>query len=174
MKWRRFGQVEKKEEEGARNPATTIMKKVTDEDAGSTNNGHNSKGAAARPPIGEGDCPTFLSPPVRHQSRRRSGEDFVGRSKWKKKRKGGIFGFALQPPQQRWRRGHRRHRQWPQQQESGGAALERPSGHNRLQILYHNIYTRRRGPAHLPLTTGEMPEEERKGLKAMGSRWATV
>jgi len=50
MKWRRFGQVEKKEEEGARNPATTIMKKVTDEDTGSTNNGHNSKGAAARPP----------------------------------------------------------------------------------------------------------------------------
>jgi hypothetical protein len=30
------------------------MKKVTDEDAGSTNNGHNSKGAAAWPPIGEG------------------------------------------------------------------------------------------------------------------------
>ena len=50
MKWRRFGQVEKKEEEGARNLATTIMKKVTDEDARSTNNGHNSKGAAARPP----------------------------------------------------------------------------------------------------------------------------
>jgi len=70
MKWRRFGQVEKKEEEGARNPATTIMKKVTDEDAGSTNNGHKSKGAAAWPPIGEGDCPTFLSPPVRHQRRR--------------------------------------------------------------------------------------------------------
>jgi len=99
MKWRRFGQVEKKEEEGARNPATTIMKKVTDEDAGSTNNGHNSKGAAAWPPIGEGDCPTFLSPPGRHQRRRQSGENFVGRSKWKKKRKGGIFGFALQPPQ---------------------------------------------------------------------------
>ena len=87
VRWR------KEEEEGARNPATTIMKKVTDEDAGSTNNGHNSKGAAARPPIGEGDCPTFLSPPVRHQRRRRSGEDFVGRSKWKKKRKGEYSGL---------------------------------------------------------------------------------
>jgi len=50
MKWRRFGQVEKKEGEGARNPATTIMKKVTDEDAGGTSNGHIGKGVAVRPP----------------------------------------------------------------------------------------------------------------------------
>ena len=50
MKWRRFGQAEKKEEEGARNPAATIMKKVTDEDAGDTSNGHISKGVVVRPP----------------------------------------------------------------------------------------------------------------------------
>jgi len=30
---------------------------------------------------------------VRHQRRRRSGEDFVGRSKWKKKRKGEYSGL---------------------------------------------------------------------------------
>ena len=28
-------------------------------------------------------------------------------------------------------RGRRRHQQWPHQQRSGGAAVERPSGHNR-------------------------------------------
>ena len=32
------------------------------------------------------------------------------------------------------------------------------------------IYTKRRGLAHLPLTTGETPEEERKGAEVMGSR----
>ena len=44
VRWR------KEEEEGARNPATTIMKKVTDEDAGGTSNGHIGKGVAVRPP----------------------------------------------------------------------------------------------------------------------------
>ena len=114
MKWRRFGQVEKKEEEGARNPATTIMKKairtpVAPAMATAAKERQRGRRASIRTQqttdniplyiLGEGDCPTFLSPPVRHQRRRRSGENFVGRSKWKKKRKGGIFGFALQPPQ---------------------------------------------------------------------------
>jgi len=34
---------------------------------------------------------TFLSPPVRHQKRRRSGGELVGQSKRKKKREGGTF-----------------------------------------------------------------------------------
>jgi len=55
MKWRRFGQAEKKEEEGARNPSATIMKKVTDEDAGGTSkwpHQQRSGGAAAERPSG--------------------------------------------------------------------------------------------------------------------------